>query len=186
MKIMPRLLLLAIFLSSCGGPEIWIPQGSPRAAVTMAHVQYLESPPQRAHIVIGIITPKIGEYETLAEAVKVIRKEAANVSYSPIFGVIIPITICARCGGDSKYCTCAIVTAARGLPCGIQISGPPQDDRKITSRDRRRIIFISLGFYWSRRSAAKRKTEGKRVHQTAVWREYSRVELFLKKVLQRM
>jgi hypothetical protein len=78
MKIMPRLLLLAIFLSSCGGPEIWIPQGSPRAAVTMAHVQYLESPPQRAHIVIGIITPKIGEYETLAEAVKVIRKEAAK------------------------------------------------------------------------------------------------------------
>jgi ABC-type uncharacterized transport system substrate-binding protein len=44
----------------------------------MAHVQYLESPPQRAHIVIGIITPKIGEHETLAEAVKVIRKEAAK------------------------------------------------------------------------------------------------------------
>src|SRR6266436_3333459 len=97
---------------------------------------------------------------------------SANVSYSPIFGVIIPITICARCGGDSKYCTCAIVTAARGLPCGIQISGPPQDDRKITSRDTRRIIFISLGCYWSRRSAAKRKTEGKRVHQTADWRVF--------------
>jgi hypothetical protein len=78
MKIILHLSLLVIFLSSCRGPEIWIPQGSPRAAVTMAHVQYLESPPQRAHIVIGIITPKIGEYETLAEAVKVIRKEAAK------------------------------------------------------------------------------------------------------------
>jgi len=59
MKIILRLSLLVIFLSSCRGPEIWIPQGRPRAAVTMAHVQYLESPPQRAHIVIGIITQKL-------------------------------------------------------------------------------------------------------------------------------
>src|SRR5882724_8682561 len=111
---------------------------------------------------------------------------SANVSYSPIFGVIIPITICARCGGDSKYCTCAIVTAARGRPCGIQISGPRQDDRKITSRDRRRIIFISLGCYWSARFAAKRKKDSELRHQPADWREYSSVELFLKKVLHRM
>lgn len=44
----------------------------------MAHVQYLEAPPQRAHTVIGIITPKTGEYETFAEAVKAMRKEAAK------------------------------------------------------------------------------------------------------------
>jgi predicted secreted protein len=44
----------------------------------MVHVQYLESLPQRAHVVIGIITPKTGEYETLAEAVKAMRKEAAK------------------------------------------------------------------------------------------------------------
>lgn len=78
MKILLRLFPAIVFFASCGGPEIWIPEGSPRAAVTMAHVQYLEEPPQRAHTVIGIITPKTGEYETLAEAVKAMRKEAAK------------------------------------------------------------------------------------------------------------
>jgi hypothetical protein len=66
------------FLTSCGGPEVWIPQGNSRPAVTREHVQYLDSPPQRPYRVIGIITPPSREYETLAEAVKAIRKEAAK------------------------------------------------------------------------------------------------------------
>ena len=66
------------FLTSCGGPEVWIPQGNSRPAVTREHVQYLDSPPQRPYRVIGIITPPSREYETLAEAVKAMRKEAAK------------------------------------------------------------------------------------------------------------
>src|SRR6266487_1337832 len=67
-----------VLFVSCGGPEIWIPQASSRAAVTREHVQYLEQPPTRPYAVIGIITPPSGEYETLAEAVKAMRKEAAK------------------------------------------------------------------------------------------------------------
>ena len=69
---------LLAFVTSCGGPEVWIPQGSARAAVTREHVQFLESPPQRPYGVIGIITPESGKYETEAEAVKAMRKEAAK------------------------------------------------------------------------------------------------------------
>ena len=66
------------FFTSCGGPEMWIPQGNSRPAVTREHVQYLDSPPQRPYRVIGIITPPSREYKTLAEAVKAMRKEAAK------------------------------------------------------------------------------------------------------------
>jgi hypothetical protein len=72
------LVVTLAFLTSCGGPEVWIPQGNSRPAVTREHVQYLDSPPQRPYRVIGIITPPSREYETLAEAVKAMRKEAAK------------------------------------------------------------------------------------------------------------
>jgi hypothetical protein len=49
------------------------------------HVQYLENPPQRPHIVIGIITPPAGEYDTEAEAVKAMRKEAAKHGADAIY-----------------------------------------------------------------------------------------------------
>jgi hypothetical protein len=65
-------------LTSCGGPEVWIPQGSSRPAVAREQVQFLDSPPQRSFRVVGIITPPSGEYETPAEAVKAMRKEAAK------------------------------------------------------------------------------------------------------------
>jgi hypothetical protein len=72
------LVVTLAFLTSCGGPEVWIPQGNSRPAVTREHVQYLDSPPQRPYRVIGIITPPSREYETPAEAVKAMRKEAAK------------------------------------------------------------------------------------------------------------
>ena len=74
-----------MLLVSCGGTETWIPIASNRPAVTREHVQYLENPPQRPHIVIGIITPPAGEYETEAEAVKAMRKEAAKHGADAIF-----------------------------------------------------------------------------------------------------
>ena len=64
---------------------MWIPQASSRAAVTREHVQYLEQPPHRPYVVIGIITPPSGEYETLAEAVKGMRKEAAKHGADAIY-----------------------------------------------------------------------------------------------------
>jgi hypothetical protein len=54
-----------------------IPSAS-RPAVPREQVQFLDSPPQRPYRVVGIITPPTGEYETLAEAVKAMRKEAAK------------------------------------------------------------------------------------------------------------
>ena len=74
-----------ILLVSCGGTETWIPIAANRPAVTRVHVQYLENPPQRPHIGIGIITPPSGEYETEAEAVKAMRKEAAKHGVDAIF-----------------------------------------------------------------------------------------------------
>ena len=76
--------VLALFVS-CGGPETWIPQGNSRPAVTREHVQFLDSPPQRPYSVIGIITPPSGKYETLAEAVKALRKEAAKHGADAVF-----------------------------------------------------------------------------------------------------
>jgi len=42
-------------------------------------VQYLEYPPQRPHVEIGIITPPSGEYDTEAAAVKEMRKIAPSM-----------------------------------------------------------------------------------------------------------
>ncbi len=75
---------LVLFVS-CGGPEVWIPQGNSRRAVTREHVQFLDSPPERPYTVIGIITPPSREYETLAEAVKAMRKEAAKHGADAVF-----------------------------------------------------------------------------------------------------
>jgi len=85
MKILILGAAIALLLSSCGGPEMWIPQGSPRPAVTRDHVQFLESPPQRGYAVVGIITPPGGEYETEAEAVKAMCKEAAKHGADAIY-----------------------------------------------------------------------------------------------------
>src|SRR5260370_41094364 len=80
------LLIAALLLfASCGGPELWIPQASSRPAVTREHVQYLEYPPQRPYVVVGIITPPSEKYETFAEAVKAMRKEAAKHGADAIY-----------------------------------------------------------------------------------------------------
>jgi hypothetical protein len=81
----PVLTAALVSFVSCGGPEMWIPQGSSRPAVTREHVQFLDSPPQRPYTVIGIITPPSREYETLAEAVKAMRKEAAKHGADAVF-----------------------------------------------------------------------------------------------------
>jgi hypothetical protein len=75
---------LVVFVS-CGGPEMWIPQGNSCPAVRRGHVQFLDSPPQRPYTVIGIITPPSGEYETVAEAVNAMRKEAAKHGADAIY-----------------------------------------------------------------------------------------------------
>jgi len=74
-----------ILLVSCGGTETWIPLSQNRPAVTRTDVQFLENPPQRPHIVIGIITPPAGEYETEAEAVRAMRKMAAKHGANAIY-----------------------------------------------------------------------------------------------------
>lgn len=78
-------IVLLVFVTSYGGPEVWIPQGSSRPAVTREHVQFLEQPPSRPYAVVGIITPPSGEYDTLAEAVKAMRKEAAKHGADAVF-----------------------------------------------------------------------------------------------------
>jgi len=79
------LVLALAFLTSCGGPEMWIPQAASRPGVPREHVQFLESPPQKPYRVIGIITPPSEEYDTFAEAVKAMRKEAAKHGADAIF-----------------------------------------------------------------------------------------------------
>lgn len=85
MKILFRLATALFLLTSCGGPEMWIPQSASRPGVKREHVQYLEQPPQKAHIVIGIITPPTGEYETFAEAIKKMSREAAKHGADAIY-----------------------------------------------------------------------------------------------------
>jgi hypothetical protein len=81
----PVITLTLAFFTSCGGPEMWIPQGNSRPAVPREHVQYLDSPPQRPYRVIGIITPPSREFKTLAEAVKAMRKEAAKHGANAVY-----------------------------------------------------------------------------------------------------
>jgi hypothetical protein len=40
---------------------------------------------------------------------------------------MIPISICGRCGGYSRYCTCIRAMAGRLEASGIHISVPPQE-----------------------------------------------------------
>lgn len=77
MKI-PLLLACALFLLTACPSEQWIQVGNSRAAVVPQHVRFLDAPPTRPHEVVGIITPPAGEYETEAEAVKGMRKQAAK------------------------------------------------------------------------------------------------------------
>lgn len=78
-------LVMAMILISCA-PTMWIPiESSPRQPVPLDHVQFLESPPERPHTVLGIITPPTGEYETEAEAVRAMRREAAKRGADAIF-----------------------------------------------------------------------------------------------------
>jgi hypothetical protein len=79
------LIVALVTFVSCGGPEMWISQGNSRPAVKREHVQFLDSPPQRPYRVIGIITPPSGEYETVAEAVNAMRKEAAKHGADAIY-----------------------------------------------------------------------------------------------------
>ena len=45
----------------------------------------MESPPQRPHVVIGIITAESDKYEIETEAVKAMRKEAAKYGADAIY-----------------------------------------------------------------------------------------------------
>jgi hypothetical protein len=81
----PVITLTLAFFTSCGSPDMWIPQGNSRPAVAREHVQYLDSPPQRPYSVIGIITPPSGKFETVAEAVHAMRKEAAKHGADAIY-----------------------------------------------------------------------------------------------------
>jgi hypothetical protein len=82
------LVILALFsLLLVGCPsQVWIPlEKNPRAAVVKGNVQFLDSPPTRAHVVIGIITPPAGEYETEAQAVRAMRGIAAKYGADAIY-----------------------------------------------------------------------------------------------------
>jgi hypothetical protein len=83
-----KLALLAIialfFLTGCPS-ETWIPVSNDRAAVYPNAVQFLDGPPSRPYEVVGIITPPAGEYDTEAEAVKAMRKQAAKHGADAIF-----------------------------------------------------------------------------------------------------
>jgi len=84
-----RLLLVVLFagfgLTGCPA-DMWIPvQTSPRPPVSFDHVQFLEQPPTREYVVIGIITPPSDEYDTEAELIKAVRHEAARHGADAIF-----------------------------------------------------------------------------------------------------
>ena len=81
----PATLLILLAFVGCPSEE-WIPvNGIQRAAVAKGQVVFLEYPPTRTHIVIGIITPPPGEYETEAEAVKHMLGLAAKKGADAIF-----------------------------------------------------------------------------------------------------
>ena len=85
MRKLAVICLVALLLCACPA-EMWIPvETVPRQAVTMEHVQYLEEMPAKPFTVIGIITPPAGEYDTEAEAVKAMRREAAKHGADAIF-----------------------------------------------------------------------------------------------------
>lgn len=82
----PILAVIAALLLLTGCPsETWIQISNDRAAVYPQSVQFLDAPPTRPHEVVGIITPLSGEYETEAEAVKAMRKQAAKHGADAIY-----------------------------------------------------------------------------------------------------
>lgn len=77
--------LVVVLLSGCPA-DMWIPvETAPRPAVAFDHVVYLEEMPTKPYTVVGIITPPTGEYDTEAEAVKAMRREAAKHGADAIF-----------------------------------------------------------------------------------------------------
>lgn len=76
-----------VLLAACSTVNMWIPltQSAPHAPVSYQQVQYLQTPPDRPYEEIGIITPPADEYETEAEAIMAIRKEAAKHGANAIF-----------------------------------------------------------------------------------------------------
>jgi len=78
------LMLLALFMS-CRSTEMWIPQAASRPKVNVEHVVYLERAPQRPYVVVGILTPPSGNYETFAEMINAMRKEAAKHGADAIY-----------------------------------------------------------------------------------------------------
>lgn len=77
--------LAGLLLAGCPA-DMWIPvEVVPRAPVSYDRVAYLEAIPDRPYIVLGIITPPEDEYETEAEMVKAIRKEAGRHGADAIF-----------------------------------------------------------------------------------------------------
>lgn len=84
----PRLFLLILFAALVAGcpVETWIPiETVPRPAVQWESVTFLETPPERPFVVVGIITPEPDEYETEAAAVKWMKKQAAKHGADAIF-----------------------------------------------------------------------------------------------------
>jgi hypothetical protein len=77
---------ITLFLLTGCPSDMWIAvNGIERPAVARGHVIYLESPPQRPYVVIGIMTPETGEYSTEAEAVKNMLELAAKKGGDAIF-----------------------------------------------------------------------------------------------------
>ena len=86
MKCLSTSLVAAMILFGCSTVDMWIPiQATPRAPVAFEHVAYLDEMPTKPYDVLGIITPPSGEYETEAEAVKAMRREAAKHGADAIF-----------------------------------------------------------------------------------------------------
>jgi hypothetical protein len=89
MKLSPKLLVFhsaVILLFTACPSEVWIPvAGSHRPAVVKGHVQFLEGPPERPHVVVGIITPPAGDYNTEADAVKGMSREAEQHGADAIY-----------------------------------------------------------------------------------------------------
>ncbi len=72
------LVFASLFLLTACPSETWIQVSQDRAATFPRQVQFVEGPPSRPYQVVGIITPPAGEYETEAEAVKEMQKQAAK------------------------------------------------------------------------------------------------------------
>jgi hypothetical protein len=75
----------SLFLLTACPSETWIQMSNDRPAIYSGAVQFLDGPPTRPYEVVGIITPPAGEYETEAEAVKAMRKQAAKHGANAVY-----------------------------------------------------------------------------------------------------